>query len=210
MTLISADDHIRISQAIHDAESTTSGEIYAVLARRSDDYFFVSGFVVTCGILIAAIVVAIAAHWYWYDIALPVFGLALLAAFVSANLLLWFFPTLRLMLVPRTIRYRRSHLNAIQQFLSRNVHVTTERTGILLFVSLAEHYAEVVADSGINSRVSQQEWNDIVALLIDHAARGQLVDGFVAAISKSGEMLTTHFPVRSDDTNELEDRLIEL
>ncbi|MGH6763421.1 MAG: TPM domain-containing protein [Phyllobacterium sp.] len=210
MTLVSNEDHARISQAIHDAESGTSGEIFAVLARRSDDYFFVAGFVIFCGILLAAIVVALAAHWYWFDISLPVFGLAMLAAFVSAALVLWFFPSLRLALVPRRIRYHRAHLNALQQFMARNVHVTTERTGILLFVSLAEHYAEVVADSGINAKVEQRDWNHIVSLLIDHAAQDRLADGFVAAIEQSGQLLTEHFPVQPDDINELENRLVEL
>ena len=210
MTLVSNEDHARISQAIRAAESNTSGEIFAVLARRSDDYFFVAGFVVSCGILLAAIVVALAAHWYWFDISLPVFGTAMLAAFISSVLVLWVFPGIRLALVPRRIRYRRSHLNALQQFMARNVHVTAERTGILRFVSLAEHYAEVVADSGIHAKVRQQDWNHIVSLLVDHAARDRLADGFVAAIERSGQLLIEHFPARPDDVNELEDRLVEL
>ncbi|WP_204270994.1 hypothetical protein, partial [Escherichia coli] len=73
-SMMSDEDHARIAEAIRDAESRTSGEIYAVLARRSDSYFFVAGFVVTVAILIAAVVVALAAHWYWFTISLPLFG----------------------------------------------------------------------------------------------------------------------------------------
>lgn len=210
MKLMNEADHKCIAQAIRDAESRTSGEIYAVVARRSDSYFFVAGFTVACGILLAAVIVAVAAHWYWYTVPLPVFGLAILAAFLTAVLALWLLPDMTLWLVPKRILYRRAHLNAIQQFLARNVHLTSERTGILLFVSLAEHYAEVVADAGINAKVRQDEWNNIVAILTEHADRDDLTAGFLKAIEKAGLLLEEHFPARPDDVNELDDHLVEL
>ena len=203
-------DHARIAEAIRAAESRTSGEIYAVLARRSDSYFYVAGFTASCGILFAAVVVAVAAHWYWFTLPLPVFGLAILAAFLAAVLVLWLLPGMTMWLVPRRIRYKRAHLNAIQQFLARNVHLTTQRTGVLLFVSLAERYAEVVADAGINAKVRQDEWNGIVAILTEHADRDELADGFLKAIGKAGQLLEEHFPRGVDDVNELDDHLVEL
>ncbi|KAB2702818.1 MULTISPECIES: TPM domain-containing protein [Brucella] len=209
-TLIGAEDHARIAEAIRKAEAETSGEIYAVLARSSDDYFFAAGFVATCGILIASVIAAFLAHWYWFDIRLPMFGLAVLAAFLTAMLVLWFFPAIRMMLVPRRIRYKRAHLNALQQFLARNVHITEHRTGILLFVSMAEHYAEVIADAGIHARVEQGEWNAIVATLIHHASRAQVAEGFVLTIGQAGLLLEKHFPAGADNINELDDHLIEL
>lgn len=209
-TIIGAEDHARIAEAIRKAEAETSGEIYAVLARSSDDYFFAAGFVVTCGILIASVIAAFLAHWYWFDIRLPMFGLAVLAAFLTAMLVLWFLPAIRMLLVPRRIRYKRAHLNALQQFLARNVHITEHRTGILLFVSMAEHYAEVIADAGIHARVEQDEWNAIVATLIHHASRAQVAEGFVLAIGQAGLLLEKHFPAGPDNVNELDDHLIEL
>ncbi|MBV2144816.1 TPM domain-containing protein [Falsochrobactrum sp. TDYN1] len=208
--LIDAEDHARIAEAIRKAEAGTSGEIYAVLARSSDDYFFAAGFVATCGILIASVIAACLAHWYWFDIALPMFGLAILAAFVSAMLVLWFLPSIRMMLVPRRIRYKRAHLNAVQQFLARNVHITEQRTGILLFVSEAEHYAEVIADAGIHMHVKQEDWNAIVATLTHHASRESAAEGFVLAIGQAGVLLAQHFPSGPDTPNELDDHLIEL
>ncbi|MDR6434116.1 TPM domain-containing protein [Brucella pseudogrignonensis] len=208
--LISGQDHERIAVAIRDAEANTSGEIYAVLARTSDDYFFAAGFVATCGILIASVIMAFLAHWYWFDISLPMFGLAILAAFATAMLLLWLVPSIRMLLVPRRIRYKRAHLNALQQFLARNVHITEHRTGILLFVSMAEHYAEVIADAGIHARVEQEEWNEIVATLTQHASRSEVAEGFVLAIGQAGKLLEKHFPAGAHNINELDDHLIEL
>lgn len=208
--LIDAQDHERIAEAIRQAEANTSGEIYAVLARSSDDYFFAAGFVATCGVLIASVVTAFLAHWYWFDIRLPMFGLVVLAAFLTSMLVLWFFPSIRLWLVPHRIRYKRAHLNALQQFLARNVHITEHRTGILLFVSIAEHYAEVIADAGIHARVEQDEWNTIVATLIHHASQKEVAEGFVMAIGQAGKLLENHFPAGSHNPNELDDHLIEL
>jgi putative membrane protein len=210
MRIMDDADHARIAEAIREAESRTSGEIYAVLARRSDSYFYVAGFTMACGILLAAVFVAVAAHWYWYTVSLPSFGLAILAAFLTAVALLWLAPGITLWLVPRRILYKRAHLNAIQQFMTRNVHLTAKRTGILLFVSLAEQYAEVVADAGINAKVHQDEWNGIVAILTDHAGRDNLTDGFLRAIEKAGLLLEEHFPVGAHDVNELDDHLVEL
>ncbi|MEJ5083443.1 MULTISPECIES: TPM domain-containing protein [unclassified Ochrobactrum] len=208
--LISEQDHERIAVAIRAAEANTSGEIYAVLARTSDDYFFAAGFVATCGILLASVIMAFLAHWYWFDISLPMFGLAILAAFATAMALLWFVPTVRMLLVPRRIRYKRAHLNALQQFLARNVHITEHRTGILLFVSMAEHYAEVIADAGIHARVEQDEWNSIVATLTHHASRSEVAEGFVLAIGQAGDLLEKNFPAGAHNVNELDDHLIEL
>lgn len=207
---LSEEEHRRIAEAIAAAERGTSGEICAVLAETSDDYFFVAGFMAACGVIVAAVLAALFSHWLWISMPLPYFGAAVLAAYVAALLVLLFVPRLRMPLVPHALRYRRAHENAAKQFLLHNVHMTRERTGVLIFVSEAERYAEVVADAGIDAKVAQEEWNGIVALLTGHASRGNLAEGLVGAIGKAGALLATHFPPGPDDRNELGDRLVEL
>ena len=70
------------------------------------------------------------------------------------------------------MQYTQAHDNALRQFLARNVHITTQRTGVLLFVSLAERYAAVVADAGIDRQVRQEDWDGVVAELVEQARRG--------------------------------------
>ena len=135
---------------------------------------------------------------------------AQLIAIACALLVLGFFPALRIHLVPLRQRYRHAHDNATKQFLSRNIHLTSARTGVLLFVSLAERYAEVVADAGINGRVPQETWDGVVAGLIAHARRGAVADGFVEAIGTVGALLAEHFPVTAGDLNELDDHVVEI
>jgi putative membrane protein len=207
---LTPEDHARIAAAIRAAEAKTSGEIYCVVARASDSYFVAAALAVTAGILIASLVAALVLDRSWEPVAISHFVAAQILAAIAALVVLRAVPALRLHLVPLRHRYRRAHDNALKQFLARNVHITSARTGVLIFVSLAERYAEVVADSGINARTPQETWNAIVADLVEAARGDRLADGFVAAIGTVGHILAEHFPVSADDENELGDHVIEI
>lgn len=203
-------EHAEIAKAIRKAEANTSGEIYCVLARSSDSYFYPSAFILVLTILLIGFGLSIALELWWVSVRLPVFLYAQILAVACALLLLALFPRLRILLVPRRLRYSRAHAAAVNQFLARNVHITAERTGVLIFVSLAERYAEVIADSGINAKVDQATWDGVIRELVDAASRGQLAGGFVTAIGTVGDLLATHFPPRQQNPNELDDHLVEI
>jgi putative membrane protein len=207
---MSPEDHARLTRAVRAAEKKTSGEIYCVVARISDGYFFTAAFMLVVAMLVASLAVAWAAHAWWIDVSPTIFVLAQMAAFASALVVLRALPDLRIRLVPRSIRYRRAHDNALKQFLARNVHITTKRTGVLIFVSLSERYAEVVADAGINAKVPQEVWNGVVANLIDKTRAGRLADGFEEAVVSVGKLLAEHFPLTDEDRNELDDHVVEI
>ncbi|MBE1204622.1 TPM domain-containing protein [Aminobacter carboxidus] len=209
-TTLNAGDHERIAAAIRTAEAETSGEIYCVVAHRSDGYFFAAAFAVMTGILLVSLAAAFALEYWWVAVRLPHFVIVQMLALAAACALLWSMPGLRIWLVPRNLLYRAAHDNALRQFYARNVHLTMARTGVLIFVSLAERYAEVVADAGIDAKVPQDKWDGIVADLIRHAGENRLADGFVAAISTVGNLLSAHFPVSEHDANELDDHLVEI
>lgn len=207
---LTAEDHARIAAAIRAAEKETSGEIYCVVARASDGYFVASALFVTLGIYAASLISAVVLERMWVTVALSHFVMVQILAIAAALAVLKLFPRLRLLFVPHAHRHRKAHENAMRQFLARNVHITAQRTGILIFVSLAERYAEVVADSGINALTPQSTWNELVENLVAHAGRNKLADGFVGAIQTAGQLLAQHFPVETGDRNELEDHLVEL
>ncbi|ESZ18087.1 TPM domain-containing protein [Mesorhizobium sp. L48C026A00] len=207
---ISPEDHDRIAKAIRVAESNTDGEIYCVVAYASDGYFFPAAFMATLAMLVVSLAVGYGLEAWWLSIRLPHFVIAQLLAMASVLVLLWALPGLRIHLVPRRLRYQAAHANAIKQFLARNVHRTTARTGVLVFVSIAEHYAEVIADSGIDSRVGQDVWDGVVRDLTAHARDDRLADGFIKAIEATAAVLAEHFPVSSGDSNELDDHLVEI
>ncbi len=210
MSILSKAEHDRIAAAIAEAESQTSGEIYCVLAQRSDDYFYPSAFFVALSILIVSLPLTVLAHYWWIDLRPAVLLGGQLAALATSLALLLAAPRLRLLLVPLHLRYRRAHENAMRQFLARNIHVTQKRTGVLIFVSLAEHYAEVLADAGIDARVPQERWNDAVETLTEAAKKGELTDGIVATIGLVGAELATHFPAGNTNPNELDNHVIDI
>jgi putative membrane protein len=207
---LTAEDHEKISEAIRSAESQTTGEIFAVFARASDTYLGPSvaaalAFSLAAGLVSSAILAAA-------GIAVPSLALEAAQALGALALvgLLLAVPTARLLLVPRSVQLRHAKRMALAQFLSHNVHATAERTGILLFVSEAEHHAEVVADSGIAARVPQEAWDEIVDHLTEAAATNRLAEGFASAATLSGTLLAQHFPGHPGNRNELPDRIVEI
>ena len=91
-----------------------------------------------------------------------------------------------------------------------NLHTTTGRTGVLIFVSIAEKRVEIIADSGIDAQVEKGIWQKIVDDFTADIGAGRAVEGFERAIGRIGELLAQHFPPRDIDPNELPDHLIVL
>ena len=207
---ITPQEHARVTAAIQEAETATDGEIYCVVAHSSEEYFYPAAFTATIAMFIASLVAAFGLEQFWLAVRLPHFVAAQVLAAACIYALLWFVPALRIHLVPRRLRYQAAHANAMKQFLARNVHLTAARTGVLIFVSLAERYAEVVADTGIDEKVGQHVWDGVVRDLTAHASQNRLADGFVQAVSAVGAVLAEHFPKSPGNPNELDDHLVEI
>jgi len=86
------------------------------------------------------------------------------------------------------------HAEAMHLFLAHGIHLTEHRTGVLIFASVAERYAEIIADSGINAKVQPEAWSKAIAAMISAIKDGHPGDGFVAAIELCGAELARHFP----------------
>lgn len=199
--MISADDQRRIAEAIHQAEAGTSGEIVCVLSHAASDYAEIP--------LLWSLFLALALPWpliVFTPWSVQHIYLVQLAVFLVAGLALTQ-QRLRLLLVPRRILRARAHAAALEQFELRHVSHTEARTGILIFVSLAEHYVRIIADTGIAAKIPQSEWQAIVDGLIAEARKGRIADGFISAIAACGTRLAAHFPAEADRKNQLPDRI---
>jgi putative membrane protein len=128
-----------------------------------------------------------------------------IAVFIVAALVFSWMP-LRLLLVPRAVRRARAHRAALEQFVVRRVAHTKQRTGVLIFVSLAERYARIIADDGIAEKVQGAEWQAAINALTGHMREGRIARGFVAAIERCGAVLAAHAPP-DGSPNQLPDRL---
>jgi putative membrane protein len=198
---ISESDRQRISAAIHAAEAKTSGEIVCVLAQTSSD-------AAGLPILLAALA-ALALPWLLVAFtALTVHRILLLQVVVFVALAgVFCLPRVRVALLPRAARRAVAHGVALEQFAIRGIARKKDRSGILIFVSLAEHYARIVADEGIAARVPQSEWQGAVDVLVAHCSSGRIADGFISAIGTCEAVLATHFPRTAGSRDELPDRI---
>ncbi|MBR1218488.1 TPM domain-containing protein [Bradyrhizobium sp. U87765 SZCCT0131] len=198
---LSEQDRDRIAQAIRAAEARTSGEIVCVLARASADATALPVFL--------AAVVALALPWLLIAVtALPVQRILVLQVALFAVLMLVLcIPRVRVALMPRRARRAVAHRVAMEQFVIRGIARKKDRSGILIFVSLAEHYVRIIADDGIAAKVPQAEWQGAVDALVTHLREGRVGDGFLAAIGICGTRLAEHFPRTVDSRDELPDRV---
>lgn len=96
----------------------------------------------------------------------------------------------------------------MDQFLAHGLHVTRERTGVLIFAALSDHQVEVVADEGIHSKVDQAVWADAAEALARGMKNRDPATGFETAIGLCGGVLAEHFPPRAENPNEIKDRLV--
>jgi putative membrane protein len=117
---------------------------------------------------------------------------------------------LRMALTPARTKTRRVRRRAIELFRVGAERRTAGRTGILLYLSLAEHRAEIVADEAIHSKVEPEVWGDAMAVLVEHVKADRPGEGMAQAVQKIGEVLAGCLPARHENPNELPDRLIEL
>jgi len=199
-------DRQKITAAIHAAEKNTSGEFVAVAARASDRY--TSTALLWAGglaLLLPGVLLLLPLHMRFVHI----YQLQVLL-FIALSLLFEFLPPLHMALVPRPVKHRRASQLAHAQFFEQGVHLTREHSGVLFFVSLAEHYVEVVADKGIHEKLGQARWQEIVNAFVSHVQQGAVTEGFVAAISACGGAMAEHYPAKPDDLDELSDGLIEI
>jgi len=185
---ISKEDHDAIAAAIRDAEQRSSGQLVCVLAHASSNYAHVPIlWASTLALLLPGPLI------YWTDWSVQRIFLLQLALFLVAGMALSWMP-LRLALVPHPVRRARAHRAAIEQFFLRHVSHTDNRSGVLVFVSLAERYARIIADEGIAAKVPNAEWQAAIDVLVAHMRDGRIAAGFIAAIERCSEVLALHAP----------------
>jgi putative membrane protein len=213
-TFFTPEEKKPIDEAVAQAEKTTSGEIVPVLASRAGSY--------THGLYHAAVSAAFFAtlalfgvhclvHEYlelgiWdipIFIVVPVQFLALLGGYHLAR---WS-PDIQRAFLPRALLQRRVELAAQRAFRELGLKNTKEGTGIMLYVSLFERVAVVLADKGIAAKCQKSTWDGVRDLLIAALKRGEAARGFVEAIAECGRILGKDFPAGADNPDELPNEL---
>ena len=181
-------DYDAVSAAIREAEQRTCGQIVCVLTHASSAYAHIP--------ILWSSVLALFTPWpliYFTQWSVQRIFLAQLIVFLVAALAFSWAP-IRILLVPRAIRRARAHRAALEQFVLRGISRTRNRCGILIFVSVAEHYARIIADEGVAQKVHAGEWQAAIDTLTMHMRDGRIAAGFIAAIERCGAILAQHAP----------------
>ena len=197
MTFLSKEDKERLRRRIEAVEGRTRGELVTVIARESDPYPYIPLLWACIASLLLPPLAALAGDWTGIAVDLLSVSLIQLVTFLALSLLFRWTP-LKMRLIPRRTKLRRAARTA------------RERCGVMIFVSVGEHYVEILADRGISEKVAQAEWDVIVADFVQAVKRGEIAAGFEQAVEACGRLLATHFPAPEGGRRELPDHLIEI
>lgn len=222
MVTLAEADQARIADAIHAAEALTDGEIVCTLAAERHRYVeWVLALAAAVAFLLPLVATllgfgpsawaALVGIWQAEPLTdrqtVEFYALVQVLVLLLATLALWWSP-LAQRFAPLSLRRDRVHEIALKQFLTRGIHLTAARTGILIHVSLEDHVVEVIADEGIYSKVPAETWAETAAVLLAGIRRGDTAQGFVDAIALAGQVLATHFPKTDGNPDELPNRLV--
>jgi putative membrane protein len=224
MLRFSEQDHDRVSAAVAAAERLSDGEIVTIVADKSDSYHDVGLHYAVLSMLLVPALLALLPQgtidWAsglflgWNaeltrGVLMLLLFVKLAAVFLIVRFALAYMP-LRMALTPAATKTRRVGRRALELFRVAAEHKTKGRTGVLLYVSLAEHRAEIVADQSIHSKVEPDVWGEAMAALVERIKDGKPGEGMALAVEKIGAVLAQHLPPTHDNPNEIPDRLIEL
>jgi putative membrane protein len=205
MARLTDSERQQLRDAVRDAEAGTRAEFVVVIARRADPYFFPPLLLATAAALLTPAILWLTG-WAIEFPALYGAQLAVFAILASALRI----PVILDHLIPASVGSARARRLAHEIFHRLGLHRTRGRTGVLLFVSLAEHYVEILADDAADDAVPPDTWSGIVTTMTEQVRAGGRAAGLQAALTQLGTILAQSLPRESDDINEIPDRLIEL
>ncbi|MEO0463679.1 MAG: hypothetical protein AAF127_11150 [Pseudomonadota bacterium] len=229
MSYLTPDGHKTVSDAVGAAELNTSGEILTVLADRSDGYTDVAllwaaalAFTVMSlfaafpapflnvwdAIVVETLMGGWGHEWTTGELASMTIGLGLITFILAWAAQAW--QPLKFALIPSPVRTARVHAQAVRHFKVGAERRTHGRTGVLIYLSMREHRAEIVADEPIAALVEPEIWGEALVEMLGEIKQGRIAEGLAVGVRDVGFVLAQHFPRAEDDENELPDRLIEV
>ena len=215
--ILNEEDVKNIGKAVKKAEKNTSGEIATAFINESDDYakyelFFalIIGFIYFAILLMFSGKVEDAIQnlfWsYTSNYLIMFYGFSTFIV-ISIFYFIANISQIDRLIVPKKVMEEKVKNRATRYFVESGVYETRDRTGILIFISVLERRIELIADSGINKKIAQSKWNDIVTHIINGVKNKKLSNNLIEAIDECGKLLSKYFPIKEDDENELVDEI---
>jgi len=204
MTLLTQDEQQQVAEAIDRIEQHTDAEVVTVLAAQADDYHYIPLLWAGLAALLLPGILVVLTGWLSS-------GWLLLTQWLTFIVLALVFRMrgVTTRLIPRSVRHWRACNLAHRQFIQLGLHHTSDATGMLIFVSEAERYVEIMVDRGISQRIDDSVWESIIADFTAHVRQGKTLEGFLVCIEACGAELRQAVPA-THERNELPNRLVIL
>jgi putative membrane protein len=201
----------QVEEAVAAAEKKTSGEIVPMIVSASYGYpmadvIGAAAFALPISVILTVGIggllwIGTRDMWLFMGVfAVIFFGFRLLIKH-----LLWL---KRLFISKREIEEEVQEA-AVTAFYQHGLFRTRDETGVLIFISVFERKVWVLADQGINEKVSRDSWDGVVDLITTGIREKRPAAAICEAVKTVGDMLAQHFPIKADDTNELKNLIIE-
>ncbi|UTW62507.1 TPM domain-containing protein [bacterium SCSIO 12741] len=200
-----------IRTEVQHLERETSGELVIYLARRSDNYSDAIWYLGTLFAILSTASVGAMSYLWMLPAGLSQFDISLfvLSITLTGVLIPFLFPRIRVALMHKNNVLQRVITKAHDVFLQEEVFQTSERIGILIYISFLEHQVHVMGDKGINSKLTQEDWNEVVAHIIAGIKSKDLEGGIIQAIKQCKSLLLAKgFTATQSQINELRDGII--
>ncbi len=211
---LSEDEQQEVISSVQEAEKITSGEIVPMVVSTSYHYPLANVigallFSLTLAIIVT-LTVSIRKMWL-----------------VPSHYDMWIFPAVLALsfplfheLIKRMFFLKRLFISAAEideeveeaaltSFYRKGLGNTRDKTGILIFISVFERKVWVLADEGINEKVDPGAWQEIVDIVTLGIKEKRQGPALCNAIKRCGELLESNFPIKPDDTDELDNLIIE-
>lgn len=194
----------RIQSVVQQVEKKTSGEIAVMVVNESDTYpeAGILGGIIPAGVFALGITEYFLDGSQWYFTAITLF-----LSFIF-YWLIDYFPMLKRIFINKTRSENQVQEQAVQSFFQKGLYHTKNNTGVLFFISLLEHKVWILADKGIYKKIEQETLQSYADDIATGIKKGNACEALICNIKKIGEILAKHFPIQTDDTNELTDSVI--
>lgn len=206
-SFITESEVAKVETSIKKAEHTTSAEVVAMIVRRSCPLGHIP-FQVTLLLLIGILVFEVPQMDFFTDWNLTWLFLLLSAACYGLSLLIARLKWVQRILIPQNDQRFQVDERAQLEFFLTGMTNTQNKTGVLIFISLLERRAVILADKTISEKLPPETWNKILGELVQAIKAGRVGDGISTAIHSVGGVVSQHFPAAKDNKDELHNHLI--
>jgi len=204
----------QIEGCVREVEKNTSGEIVPMVVSSSYHYpmsNMIGALIISLLISVAVtLVYSIGKSWGGVSAAdLWLFPAVFAVSFLIFHEIVKRVPLFKRIFVTKAEISEEVEEAALTSFYRRSLNNTRDRTGILIFISVFERRAFVLADEGINEKVDTGLWQEIVDMVIQGIKQRRQGEAICQAVRRCGELIRTHFPIKPDDTDELDNLIVE-